>query len=130
MRLRRKAFTPSSCRCDGGADSPVSYTNGNPDNHAKVTVVSDTDGVASTVLLPAGVGEPQDSECGRAMSAQRNIVVDVRACGPNTMTAAPMLVRAINDNIKNPEQGTGRVRVLGEIRAPHQRAWSTRTSAR
>lgn len=82
-------------------DVTVSYTNGNPDNHAKVTVVTDTDGVASTVLLPAGVGEPQDSECGRAMSAQRNIVVDVRACGPNTMTAAPMLVRAINDNIRN-----------------------------
>ncbi|MGV7303237.1 sensor domain-containing protein [Mycobacterium kansasii] len=82
-------------------DVTVSYTNGNPDNHAKVTVVTDADGVASTVLLPAGVGEPQDSECGRAMSAQRNIVVDVRACGPNTITAAPMLVRAINDNIIN-----------------------------
>jgi serine/threonine-protein kinase len=77
----------------------VSYRNGQPDDHAKITVVSDTGGIATTVLLPAGASGPKDSECERAMSAQRNIVVDVRVCGPNTITAGFMLVRTINNNI-------------------------------
>ncbi|EFG78395.1 hypothetical protein HMPREF0591_1687 [Mycobacterium parascrofulaceum ATCC BAA-614] len=68
-------------------DVTVSYTNGQPDDHAKITVVTDSEGIATTVLLPAGPNDPKDSACERAMSARRNIVVDVRACGPNTMTA-------------------------------------------
>jgi hypothetical protein len=80
-------------------DATVSYTTGQPDDHAKITVVTDSEGIATTVLLPAGSTDPQDSQCERAMSARRNIIVDVRACGPNTITAAFMLTRTINDNI-------------------------------
>ncbi|KEP42271.1 hypothetical protein MKSMC1_25630 [Mycobacterium kansasii] len=80
-------------------DVTVSYTNGQPDDHAKITVVTGSEGIATTVLLPAGPNGPKDSECERAMSARRNIVVDVRACGPNTITAGFMLIRMIDDNI-------------------------------
>ncbi|MEE6177244.1 sensor domain-containing protein [Mycobacterium sp. 050134] len=77
----------------------VSYNNGQPDDHAKVTVVTDSGGTATTVLLPADPTQHKGSECERSMSARRNVVVDVRACGQNTMTAAFLLVRGIDDNI-------------------------------
>ncbi len=80
-------------------DVTVSFPNGQPDDHATITIVSNSEGIASTVLLPAGATGHKDSECERAMSVRRNIVVDVRACGQNTITAGVMLVRAINDNI-------------------------------
>lgn len=80
-------------------DVTVSFPGGQPDEHATITIVSDTEGVASTVLLPAGASEHKDSECERAMAVRRNVVVDVRACGQNTITAGVMLVRAISDNI-------------------------------
>ncbi len=77
----------------------VFYSNGKPDDHAKITVVTDSAGIATTVLLPADPTQHKGGECERSMSARRNVVVDVRACGQNTMTAAFMLVRGINDNI-------------------------------
>lgn len=79
----------------------VSFTDGHPDDHATITIVSDSEGITSTVLLPAGASAsaPADSECERAMGVRRNVVVDVRACGQNTITSGMMLVRAINDNI-------------------------------
>lgn len=80
-------------------DVTVSFPDGQPDDHATITIVSNSEGIASTVLLPAGATGRKDSECERAMSVRRNIVVDVRACGQNTIAAGVMLVRAINDNI-------------------------------
>lgn len=80
-------------------DVTVTYSNGQPDDHAKITVVTDSEGVATTVLLPAAPTDHPNSECERAMSVRRNVVVDVRACGENTMTAGFMLARAINDKI-------------------------------
>lgn len=80
-------------------DVTVSFPGGQPADHATITIVSDTDGIASTVLLPAGATEHKDSECERAMAVRRNIIADVRVCGQNTITAGVMLVRAINDNI-------------------------------
>lgn len=80
-------------------DVTVSFPGGQPADHATITIVSDTDGIASTVLLPAGATEHKDSECERAMAARRNVVVDVRACGQNTITSGVMLVRAISDII-------------------------------
>ncbi|WP_255363001.1 sensor domain-containing protein [Mycobacterium sp. 1245852.3] len=84
------------CRLTGVT---VSFTNGQPDDHATITIISETEGIASTVLLPAGANEHQGSECERAMGVRRNVVVDVRACGQNTITTGTFLVRAINDNI-------------------------------
>ncbi|OBJ10917.1 hypothetical protein A5625_10655 [Mycobacterium sp. 1465703.0] len=80
-------------------DVTVSFPGGQPADHATITIVSDTDGIASTVLLPAGATEHKDSECERAMAVRRNVVVDVRVCGQNTITSGVMLVRAISDNI-------------------------------
>lgn len=80
-------------------DVTVSFPGGQPDDHATITIVSDSEGIANTVLLPAGASQHKDSECERAMAVRRNVVVDVRACGQNTITAGVMLVRAINDNI-------------------------------
>ncbi|WP_232538303.1 sensor domain-containing protein [Mycobacterium intracellulare] len=80
-------------------DVTVSFPGGQPADHATITIVSDTDGIASTVLLPAGATEHKDSECERAMAVRRNVIADVRVCGQNTITAGVMLVRAINDNI-------------------------------
>lgn len=80
-------------------EATVTYTNGRADDHAKITIVSDNESIATTVLLPAGPNDPKDSECERAISARRNILVDVRACGPNTITAGFMLTRTINNNI-------------------------------
>lgn len=80
-------------------DVTVSFPGGQPADHATITIVSDTDGIASTVLLPAGATGHKDSECERAMAVRRNIIADVRVCGQNTITAGVMLVRAINDNI-------------------------------
>ncbi len=80
-------------------DVTVSFPGGQPADHATITIVSDSEGIASTVLLPAGASEHKDSECERAMASRRNVVVDVRACGQNTITAGVTLVRAINDNI-------------------------------
>lgn len=84
------------CRLTGVT---VSFTNGQPDDHATITIISETDGIASTVLLPAGASEHQGSECERAMGVRRNVVVDVRACGQNTITTGASLARVINDNI-------------------------------
>lgn len=80
-------------------DVTVSFPGGQPADHATITIVSNTDGIASTVLLPAGATEHKDSECERAMAVRRNIIVDVRVCGQNTITAGVSLVRAITDNI-------------------------------
>lgn len=80
-------------------DVTVSFPGGQPADHATITIVSNTDGIASTVLLPAGATEHKDSECERAMAARRNIIVDVRVCGQNTITAGATLVRAITDNV-------------------------------
>lgn len=82
-------------------DVTVSFPGGQPADHATITIVSNSDGIASTVLLPAGASGHKDSECERAMASRRNIVVDVRACGQNTITAGVMLVRAISDNISH-----------------------------
>lgn len=66
------------CRLTGVT---VSFTNGQPDDHATITIISETDGIASTVLLPAGASEHQGSECERAMGVRRNVVVDVARAG-------------------------------------------------
>lgn len=80
-------------------DVTVSFANGQPDQDAKITIVLDSEGIASTVLLPAGVTDHPDSQCDRAMGRQRNVIVDVRVCGQNTITVGVRLVRAINEKI-------------------------------
>lgn len=86
------------CRLTGVT---VSFTNGQPDDHATITIISETEGIASTVLLPAEASEHQGSECERAMGVRRNVVVDVRACGQNTITTGASLARVITDNISH-----------------------------